>query len=100
MRYVGTRCAVIPAVLSLVLGITTFAGAEPPAGVPTFTKEVAPILFEHCVACHRPSQIAPMSLLSYDETRPWARAIKIKVEAREMPPWNAEPGIQEYANDP
>ena len=101
MRYVGTRCAVISAVLSFVLDMTTFAGAEPPGeGEPTFTKEVAPILFEHCVACHRPSQIAPMSLLSYDETRPWARAIKIKVEAREMPPWNAEPGIQEYANDP
>ena len=100
MRYVGARCAVIPAVLVFILGVATLTGAEPPAGVPTFTKDVAAILYEHCVACHRPGQIAPMLLISYDETRPWARAVKVKVEAREMPPWHAEPGIQEYRNDP
>ena len=99
MRRVGVHDAIRPAVL--VLFVATLAGAGPQTqGVPTFTKDVAPILYEHCVACHRPSQVAPMSLLSYAETRPWARAIKTKVEAREMPPWDAAPGIQTYVNDP
>ena len=82
--------------LLFFLGLATNTGAQP-AGVPTFTRDVAPILYEHCIACHRPGQIAPMSLITYGETRPWARAIKIKVEAREMPPWNAQtrhPGLQ------
>ena len=85
--------------LLFFLGLATDTGAQP-AGVPTFTRDVAPILYEHCVACHRPGQIAPMSLITYGETRPWARAIKLKVETREMPPWNAQPGIQAYKNDP
>jgi hypothetical protein len=60
---------------------------------------VAPIFYGNCVACHRAGEFAPMSLMSYDDARPWARAIKQRVTAREMPPWNAEPGHQEYAND-
>src|SRR5262249_12813612 len=53
----------------------------------TFTKDVAPILQRSCQVCHRPGAVAPMSLLTYDEARPWARGIKRKVETREMPPW-------------
>lgn len=58
---------------------------------PTFSKDIAPILYENCVTCHRPDNIAPMSLLDYSDTRPWARSIKDLVVAREMPPWPADP---------
>ncbi len=58
--------------------------------VPTYNGNVAPILFDNCATCHRPGQVAPMSLLSYKEARPWARAIKAKVASREMPPWYAD----------
>ena len=65
----------------------------------TFTKDVLPILQKNCQSCHRPGQIAPMSLLNYEETRPWARSIKAKVVARQMPPWFADPQHGKFAND-
>ena len=65
----------------------------------TFTKDVAPILFKNCAGCHRPDDIAPMSLLSYKEARPWARSIKEKVLTRAMPPWSADPRYGEFSND-
>src|SRR6185312_10290644 len=65
----------------------------------TFNKDVAPILFQHCVACHRPGNIAPMSLLSYKEARPWAAAIQQAVLLRKMPPWHADPNVGHFAND-
>ncbi|MGH9176147.1 MAG: thiol-disulfide isomerase, partial [Vicinamibacterales bacterium] len=69
--------------------------------VPTFTRDIAPIVYKHCAQCHRPGEVAPMSLLSYDDVRPWARAIKSKVISREMPPWGADPdqGLK-MRNDP
>jgi hypothetical protein len=57
---------------------------------PTFTKDVAPILYEKCASCHRPGEVAPMALLTYEDARPWAKAIKAKVVARDMPPWGAD----------
>ena len=67
----------------------------------TFTKDVAPILAEHCQVCHRPNTVAPMSLLTYEDARPWAKAIKAKVAAREMPPWfiDKNVGVQHFEND-
>src|SRR5689334_14321998 len=67
----------------------------------TFSKDVAPIFQDKCEACHRPDSIAPMSLTTYEETRPWARSIKSRVEARQMPPWHIDKtvGIQEFKND-
>jgi mono/diheme cytochrome c family protein len=67
----------------------------------TFTKDVAPILQKNCQACHRPGSIAPMSLLTYEEARPWARSMKQKVVLREMPPWfiDKNVGIQRFSND-
>jgi len=60
--------------------------------VPTFSRDVAPILYGHCVNCHRPGEIgAAQSLLSYDGTRPWAASIKEQVVTRRMPPWPADP---------
>jgi hypothetical protein len=66
---------------------------------PTFHKDVLPILQENCQSCHRPGQIGPMSLLTYENARPWARAIKAKVVAREMPPWFADPHYNQFTND-
>ena len=70
-------------------------------GVPTFTKDVAPIFQEKCQSCHRPDSIAPMSLLTYNESRPWAKAIRERVISRNMPPWHIDKtvGIQHFAND-
>ena len=73
--------------------------AQSPA-TPTFNKDVAPIVFNNCVRCHRPDQIAPMSLMSYKEVRPWARAIKAKTSNGDMPPWFADPRFGEFRNDP
>ena len=69
------------------------------SAAPTFTKEVAPILYEHCVGCHRPNDIAPMSLLDYKSARPWAAAIRESVLSRKMPPWFADPHYGTFAND-
>jgi hypothetical protein len=68
---------------------------------PTFTKDVAPILQEKCLGCHRPGEMAPMALRTYQEVRPWARSIRNKVSKREMPPWFIDKriGIQKYKND-
>jgi len=69
------------------------------AAAPTFSKDVAPIFYKHCVECHRANGMAPMSIVTFDEARPWARAIKQKVVSREMPPWGADPTIGTFAND-
>jgi hypothetical protein len=74
----------------IAIAIAT-ANTAPSAGSPpTFAKDVAPILFEKCVSYHRAGEIGPMPLLSYEDARPWAKAIKIKVVARDMPPWGAD----------
>lgn len=65
----------------------------------TFTKEVLPILQKNCQTCHRPGEIAPMSFLTYKDTRPWAKAIKEAVVSRQMPPWFADPAYGHFAND-
>ena len=66
---------------------------------PTFAEDVAPIFFDHCVSCHRPGQVAPMSLLSYKEARPWARSIERQVTARDMPPWSGDSDKHKWSND-
>ena len=68
---------------------------------PTYAQDVAPIFREKCEACHRPGYIAPMSLQTYAESRPWARSIKNRVETRQMPPWHIDDsvGIQSFQND-
>ena len=93
---VGTVMLGVMAVI-LVSGIGVVAAGQ--ESVPTFTKDVAPILYENCVRCHRPGEVAPMSLTSYQEARPWARSIKAKVAAREMPPWFADPAFGSFRND-
>ena len=65
----------------------------------TFDKDVLPILQKNCQTCHRPGEIAPMSFLTYKDTRPWAKAIKEAVVSRQMPPWFADPNYGHFAND-
>jgi hypothetical protein len=71
------------------------------AAQPTFSKDIAPIFQEKCQDCHRKGSMAPMSLVTYDETRPWAKAIKQRVATRSMPPWHLDKtvGIQKFQND-
>jgi hypothetical protein len=59
--------------------------------VPTFTKDIAPIVYNKCTMCHRAGEVAPMAFMTYEDVRPWAKVIKTKVMAREMPPWGADP---------
>ena len=90
-----------------ILGVvTTFGGLVPvavaqTAPTPTFAKNVAIIFQEKCEACHRPDSIAPMSLVTYEEVRPWARSIRSRVSIRQMPPWHIDKtiGIQDFKND-
>ena len=67
----------------------------------TFSKDVAPILQEKCQTCHRDGSMAPMSLVTYQETRPWAKAIRQRVITRQMPPWHLDKtvGVQKFKND-
>ena len=92
------------ATLFMVLAGAAALAQEAPAsgsGV-TFTKDVLPILQRSCQGCHRPGAIAPMSLVTYEDVRPWARSIRRNVETREMPPWYVDRriGIQEFKDDP
>jgi hypothetical protein len=87
--------------LFVAVAMTPSAYAQAPAQV-TFTKDVAPILQKSCQSCHRPGSVAPMSLLTYEDARPWARSMKQKVTAREMPPWHIDRniGITKFKDDP
>src|SRR5262249_45581492 len=75
------------------------SGAGSAVGSVTFSKDVAPIFFAECAQCHRPNDLAPMSLLTYKDARPWARSIREKVVKREMPPWHADPHYGQFSND-
>jgi hypothetical protein len=84
--------------LLFIAGLASAASAQPV----TFSKDVAPILQKACQNCHRPGAIAPMSLLTYNDVRPWARSIKQRVVGREMPPWYIDRhiGITKFKDDP
>src|SRR6202008_2346731 len=71
------------------LALLGLMGSTVYAATPTYSMDVAPIIYEKCAECHRPGSMAPMSLMTFDEARPWARAVKQKVSKREMPPWGA-----------
>src|SRR5690348_10109005 len=89
----------------LLSGLLSVAGsswaAELTGQQVTFTRDVAPILQAKCQDCHRKGSMAPMSLMTYEETRPWAKSIREKVITRQMPPWHIDKtvGIQHFAND-
>src|SRR5262245_44296597 len=86
-------------VVFLTIGAAGGAQAPPPAAVPTFSRDVAPILYAQCVECHRVGEIAPMPLITYAEVRPWARAIARRVHAGAMPPWHADAPAGTFRNE-
>src|SRR3954471_13427051 len=100
------RAIVLGTVLFVAPGSSLSAEPAPPPDTVTFTKDIAPILQRSCQNCHHVDGVAPMSLVTYAEVRPWARAIKqrtsIGPHAGVMPPWYVEKnvGIQKYKNDP
>jgi len=100
MRATWKVAAVVALALTAVMTTLSAAPAAGPA-TPTFTKDIAPIFQQKCEACHRPDSMAPMSLMTYEEVRPWVRSIKARVESHQMPPWAIDKtiGIQEFKND-
>jgi hypothetical protein len=84
----------------LVARVATSAPAVEPPKETTFSKDVAPILYSNCVTCHHAGDIAPMPLINYKETRPWAAAIREAVVQRTMPPWHANSHVGDFMNDP
>src|SRR5437016_6913928 len=81
--------------------LLTLSGADLTNKPATFARDVAPILQAKCEECHHKGTAAPMSLATYEETRPWAKAIKERVVSRQMPPWHIDRtvGIQQFQND-
>ena len=94
------RVSLVALGLAVLVAAPRSAAAAGPAN-PTFSKDVAPIFQEKCQACHRPGSMAPMSLVTYQDARPWARAIRTQVASRTMPPWHLDKtvGIQKFQND-
>ena len=108
-QLLGTRLAgsaVATLFAGLTIGVVQLAALGQDSGKvqsqPTFAKDVAPILQRSCQTCHRPGAIAPMSLLTYQDVRPWARSIRQRVTNREMPPWYIDKnvGITKFKDDP
>jgi hypothetical protein len=84
--------------LATVSTLFVFAAVALADTAPTFSKDVAPILYNRCLECHRPGEAGPMPLRTYKEARPWAKAIKEAVAARTMPPWMADPKVNHFKN--
>ncbi|MGC2332568.1 MAG: hypothetical protein WA581_14020 [Candidatus Acidiferrales bacterium] len=86
----------------MIAAAALLPGWRPPlaARTPTFYRDVLPILQQHCQSCHRPGEIAPMSLVTYDDTQPLAQLIADDARARKMPPWFADPRVGHFSNDP
>jgi hypothetical protein len=96
-RTASFYCTKIELVLRASLFLTAIAQAS--AG-PSFYADVLPLFQQHCQACHRPGEAAPMPLPDYATARPWAKAIKQAVLTRKMPPWFADPHFGKFSNDP
>ncbi|MCU1386035.1 MAG: hypothetical protein JWL71_4732 [Acidobacteria bacterium] len=97
----STTKQVALALCAVAVATVSMAGqsATPAASAPTFNHEVAPILYKNCTNCHRPGEIAPMSLLTYKDARPWAKSIATQVGKGTMPPWHADPAHGQFLND-
>lgn len=103
-------CRIFPVFITITLALfgTWFAlgqGTSSPQSSAasrevTYSRDVAPILFNNCVKCHRPNDMAPMSLMTYKDVAHWTRQIRQAVVERKMPPWHADPKIGDFSNDP
>jgi hypothetical protein len=100
-RTVSTS-AMIVATIGAGLWLSAGGAAQSPSrapATPTFSRDVAPILYAKCVNCHRPGEVGPMPLITFTDVRPWARAIAQRTATRAMPPWGADPRYGRYRND-
>src|SRR5262249_37749836 len=98
-----TRFLVIALLVAMTALGTEMSSSSVPAdqsSAVTFNKDVAPLLQKNCQSCHRPGAVAPMSFLTYESTRPWAKAIKAAVINKQMPPWFADPHYGNFRNAP
>src|SRR6266853_6597297 len=87
--------------LVLLLSLSgSFAQSARTINPPTFYRDVLPILERHCQGCHRAGGIAPMPFETYEETRPFAGAIRRATQEKSMPPWFADPNVGKFSNDP
>ena len=88
-------------VIACAMLIFRMAAAAPQktAPAPSFYKDVLPVLQDHCQSCHRPGEVAPMPLVTYEQTRPWAGSMAHAVATKMMPPWFADPRYGHFAND-
>src|SRR5687767_4640851 len=91
--------ALVLVALLLAASAGTGQATSTAAAAPTFTRDVAPILYRNCVHCHRAGEIAPMSLITYAEVRPWARAIRKATADGVMPPWHADAPEGTFENE-
>src|SRR5712691_8510199 len=105
-RHLSAVGIVLTILIAMVAQISALAADAKPSDAGareqvTFSKDVAPILQAKCQECHQPNSIAPMSLITFQEARPWARSIKERVATRQMPPWHIDPsvGVQKFKND-
>src|SRR5260221_12551759 len=106
MAIVGRSIIRIAILSAVIFGLAQhsrsqeLARSQEPCGAhPTFTKDVAPILQKHCQTCHRPGEAAPFSMLTYEDTLPWAAVMKMVVTKKIMPPWYADPRFGHFANE-
>ena len=98
MRSIWTA-AVVSAALIGIGAVSVATQSARPSSAPTFTKDVAPILYKNCVGCHRPGEIGPMPLITFADARPYARSIRSNVASKTMPPWHADPTYGTFRND-
>ncbi|MFN8057888.1 MAG: cytochrome c [Vicinamibacterales bacterium] len=97
----GLRFPRVAACAGALLAVAAVASADTPGKPVTFSADIAPIFQAKCQECHQPNSIAPMSLITYQDVRPWARSIKQRVASRQMPPWHIDRGVgvQKFKND-
>jgi hypothetical protein len=96
--FVWRALALLPFAVSIVVPLPAIVGQNSGTNEITFSKDVAPIVFENCVYCHRPGEIAPFSMLTFASVRPWAKSIKEQVLQRRMPPWFADSHYGSFVN--
>src|ERR1700689_4695567 len=91
--------AIPPAILAMASLAIVAAHAATTGAIPTFNKDIAPILYQNCATCHRPGEVAPFSLLTYADAAKKAGLLATVTEKRVMPPWKPEPGYGSFANE-
>jgi len=99
VKFPTTMVQTVSVVLLAFVLVPAGMTQAPSSASVTYSADVAPILYENCVACHRPGEVAPFSMLTYADTRPWARSIRQEVLRGTMPPWYAHPDFGTFSND-